>query len=58
MNAVLELTSSHQKLVRDVACLAAEGRLFHRRVHFEGYLPKWRVLSKLSVQPSQVCKTS
>ena len=20
-------------------------------VHFEGYLPKWRVLSKLSVQP-------
>ena len=21
------------------------------RVHFEGYSPKWRVLSKLSVQP-------
>ena len=21
------------------------------RVHFEGYLPEWRVLSKLSVQP-------
>ena len=22
-----------------------------RRVHFEGYSPEWRVLSKLSVQP-------
>jgi len=28
MNAVLELMNSCQKLVRDVACLAAEGRLF------------------------------
>ena len=28
MNAVSELISNHRKLVRDVACLAAEGRLF------------------------------
>ena len=32
MNAVLELINSRRKLVRDVACLAAEGRLFQRTV--------------------------
>ena len=25
------------------------------RVHFEGYSPEWRVLSKLSVQPCLYC---
>ena len=30
MNAVSELISNHRKLVREVACLAAEGRLFQR----------------------------
>ena len=27
-----------------------------RRVHFEGYSPEWRVLSKLSVQPCYLNK--
>ena len=30
MNAVSELISNRRKLVREVACLAAEGRLFQR----------------------------
>ena len=30
MNAVSELINNRRKLVRDVACLAAEGRLFQR----------------------------
>ena len=30
MNAVSELSDNCQKLVRDVACLAAEGKLFQR----------------------------
>ena len=30
MNAVSELIKNHRKLVRDVAYLAAEGRLFQR----------------------------
>ena len=30
MNAVSELIKNRRKLVRDVACLAAEGRLFQR----------------------------
>ena len=39
MNAVSELISNRRKLVREVACLAAEGRLFQRvaslcRYHF------------------------
>ena len=32
MNAVLELINSRRKLVKDVAYLAAEGRLFQRTV--------------------------
>ena len=32
MNAVSELIKNRRKLVRDVACLAAEGRLFQRTV--------------------------
>ena len=30
MNGVLQLINNHWKLVRDVACQAAEGRLFQR----------------------------
>ena len=30
MNAVSELISNRRKLVREAACLAAEGRLFQR----------------------------
>jgi len=30
MNAVSELIDNRRKLVRDVACLTAEGRLFQR----------------------------
>ena len=30
MNAVLELIYNCQKLVRDVSCLTAEGRLYQR----------------------------
>ena len=30
MNAVSELISSRRKLVRDAACIAAEGKLFQR----------------------------
>ena len=32
MNAVSELIRNRRKLVRDVACLAAEGRLFQRTI--------------------------
>ena len=30
MNAVAELISNRRKLLREVACLAADGRLFQR----------------------------
>ena len=32
MNAVSQLINNRRKSVKDVACLAAEGRLFHRTV--------------------------
>ena len=47
MNAVLESINNPQKLVRDVAYLAAEGRLFQRTAPLQPKLfLKWLVRGK------------
>ena len=42
MNAVSELISDRRKLVREAACLAAEGRLFQRTAPLSPY-SRWKI---------------
>ena len=52
MNAVSQLIRNRRKLVRDVGCLAAEGRLFQRTaplVSLRGLKPKMTAARVVSI---------
>ena len=59
MNAVSELINNRRKLVRDVACLTNEGRLFQRNgLHHCIYNSTWQGNSKLILKITQIVRSN
>ena len=64
MNAVSELIKNRRKLVRDVACLAAEGRLFQRTActtigkAIFAMVSRWQWYCKLIIRIVQIARSN
>ena len=62
MNAVSELISNRRKLVREVACLAAEGRLFQNCTTIAKAIfvivSTWQGNSKLTIRIAQIVSSN